>query len=389
VKITVLLAAYNGGGYLREAVESVIAQTFPDFELLLVDDGSTDGSIEGLPRDPRIRVLRNELNIGQIPSLNRGLREARGEYIARLDHDDVCLPRRLEAQTELLERLPEVALVATWADIVDTTGRLWTPVRPRIHSFAEFAADVVAGRVLFVHPSIMFRRDVVLELGGFDESLDAAEDHDLYRKLVLARQDARVIEETLLRYRRHDQQMTIAKSAHVWKSDARSYDRFLHELAPDSPAQTVRLLLRSDARFWREPVLAEGTLDHFLASASARAGLDPSGRALLGRALARRAAATMVEGWLGDAPARAYRLRARELARFARDHGDAASRRVGQSRGLLSATSVAGAALGAARGGLASTLRSRAVAGPRRFARRLRLLRRVYARIVDTRTRDS
>ncbi len=386
--VTVLLAAYNGGAYLREAVDSVLAQTFDDFELLIVDDGSTDGSVAGLPPDPRIRVLRNERNIGQIPSLNRGLREARGVYVARLDHDDVCLPRRLEAQVSVLDRLPRVALVATWADIVDTDGRLWTPVRPRIRSFDEFAAAVVAGQVFLVHPSLMFRRDIVLELGGFDESLSAAEDHDLYRKLVLARQEARVVEKTLLLYRRHEQQMTIANSAAVWESDARSYDGFLHELAPEAPASTLRLLLRSHARFWQEPALADGELDLFLDAAATRLELDPAGRALVGRAVAERATTTMVAGWLGDA-AGDYRRRARELARFARAHGASRPRVLGQAYPVLASTSGAGSILGGLRALTARALRSEGVEPARRLARRWRPLRRIYARLVDTRARDS
>lgn len=381
MRVTVLLAAYNGGDYLREAVDSVLAQTFDDFELLIVDDASSDGSVERLPADPRIRVLRNEPNLGQIPSLNRGLREARGEYVARLDHDDVCLPRRLEAQVELLDRSSDVTLVATWADIVDTAGRLWTPVRPRVRSFAEFAASVVAGQIFFVHPSIMFRRDVVLELGGFDESLEAAEDHDLYRKLVLAQHDARIVEETLLRYRRHEQQMTIAKSAAVWRSDARSFERFLHELAPAAPAATVRLLLRSDARFWQEPPLADGELDRFLDAAADRLELDANGRDAVGQAVAERAAATIVAGWLGDA-AGGFRSHARELARFAARHNRA------RTYALLAATSGVGAVVGRVRALAAHALRSEDVEPVRRFARRWRPLRRVYARLIDTRARD-
>jgi glycosyltransferase involved in cell wall biosynthesis len=388
VRVTVLLAAYNGGAYLREAVDSVLAQTFDGFELLIVDDASTDGSIAALPADARIRVLRNEHNIGQIPSLNRGLREARGEYVARLDHDDVCLPRRLEAQVALLDRSPGVALVATWADIVDTAGRLWTPVRPRVGSFAEFAADVVAGQVFFVHPSLMFRREVVLAVGSFDESLSAAEDHDLYRKLVLARRDARVVEETLLRYRRHEQQMTIANSAAVWQSDGRSYERFLHELAPGAPVYTLRLLLRSDPRFWEEPPLADGELERFLDEAATRLELDPSGRALVGRAVAERVAATLVAGWLGDA-AGGYRRRALELARFARRHGSSRPRRLARAYPLLAATSGAGAVLGRLRALAGHALRSEGVEPVRRVARRFRPLRRVYAYLLDTRPRDS
>lgn len=385
-RVTVLLAVYNGGDYLRQAVESVLAQTYRDFELLVVDDGSSDGSTEALPADPRIRVLRNEHNVGQIPSLNRGLEEARGEYVARLDHDDVCLPHRLERQVELLDSSPEVALAATWVDIVDTNGRLWAPARPVVDSFSEFAAMIVSGQVTLVHPSLMFRRGAVVDVGGFDASLNASEDQDLYRKLVLARQDARVIRETLLRYRRHDQQMTVSKSAAVWESDGRSYDRFLGALAPDSPAHTIRLMLRGHPGYWAEPPLSGEQLDLFVDSAATRLGLDGPGRALLANALARRAAVTLLSGWAGDSEPAAFAAGSGALAGFVERYGDTRTRAVAAAAPMLRATAAAGARLGATRAGLTRALRSEAVGALRRRARASRTLRRLYARVADTRT---
>jgi glycosyltransferase involved in cell wall biosynthesis len=383
--VTVLIAVYNGGAYLHEAVQSVLAQTFEDFELLIVDDASSDDAISELPNDPRIRVLRNERNLGQIPSLNRGLHEARGDLVARLDHDDVCLPRRLEAQVDLLDRRPEVALTATWVDIVHTQGRLWTHVRPRIDSFADFVCHIVSGHVYLVHPSLMFRRDVVVELGGFDESLNAAEDQDLYRRLVLARQEARVVTETLLHYRRHEQQMTVAKSAAVWESDARSYNAFLAALSPESPADTIRLMLRNDQRFWSAAPLADDELERFLAAAAATLSLSGDERAALARTLARSGATALLAGWAGDAPPRAYGPRSGALARFVTAHGSGRSRRLATSLPVLTATAPAGRQLGAARAHATALLRSDALVRARNMARESRLLRRVYARVVDTR----
>lgn len=386
--VTVLLTVYNGGAYLREAVESVLAQTHEDFELLVIDDASTDGALESIPPDPRIRVLRNERNIGQIPSLNRGLREARGDYVARLDADDVCLPHRLERQIELLDRLPDVALTATWVDIVDTDGRLWKAVRPRVDRFADFVCQVITGHVNLVHPSLMFRRDVVLDMGGFDEELNAAEDQDLYRRLVLGRREVRVVTEPLLRYRRHEQQMTIAKSTAVWESDARSYDRFLAALAPETSATTMRFMLRNDPRYWSAPELAHDALDRFLDAASATLRLEPLERSALAGALARSATAAMISGWTGDAAAGRYRGRARGLASFAAHHGHVRSRALAAAAPVLAATAPVGAQMGAVRARLTSVLRSDPFSTARRVARGSRLLRRIYARLADTRARD-
>jgi hypothetical protein len=382
-RVTVLLAVHNGGDFLREAVESVLAQTFSDFELLIVDDASTDSAVDGLPDDPRIRVLHNERNIGQIPSLNRGLHDARGEYVARLDHDDICLPRRLERQADVLDHLPGVALVGSWVDVVMTDGRTWTRLRPKLDTFAQFAAQVVTGHIFLVHPSLMFRRDAVVEVGGFDEDLSAAEDQELYRRLVLARREARVVPETLVRYRRHEQQMTYAKTAVVEESDARSHGRFLASLAPGSPAETLRLMVRAHPRFWTEPALADTELEHFLAAASARLELDENDRAEVALALAQRAAACLVDGWAGGVDA--YARRARPLAAFAAHHGDGRSRAVAAMFPVLRAAAPLGRPLARVRVGLARVLRSEALATPRRIARSSRVLRSLYMRVADTR----
>ncbi len=382
-RVTVLLAVHNGGDFLREAVESVLAQTFSDFELLIVDDASTDGAVDGLLGDPRIRVLRNERNIGQIPSLNRGLHDARGKYIARLDHDDICLPRRLERQADVLDRFPDVALVGSWVDVVITDGRTWTRLRPQLDTFAQFAAQVVTGHILLIHPSLMFRRDAVAEVGGFDEDLSAAEDQELYRRLVLARREARVVPEMLVRYRRHEQQMTYAKTAIVEESDARSHSRFLASLDPGSPAETLRLMVRAHPRFWTEPAFADDGLERFLAAASARLELDENGRAEVALALAQRAAACLLDGWAGGADA--YARRARPLAAFAAQHGDARSRAVAATFPVLRAAAPLGKPVARVRVGLARVLRSEALAMPRRVARSSRVLRALYMRVADTR----
>src|SRR5581483_11138356 len=119
--VTVLMPVRNGGGYLRGAVASILGQTFEDFELLVVDDGSDDGSdalVESFG-DPRIRLVRNGSPLGLVASLNRGLAEARGAYVARADADDECLPDRLALQVPVLDAEPQVGVVGGWAELVD------------------------------------------------------------------------------------------------------------------------------------------------------------------------------------------------------------------------------------------------------------------------------
>lgn len=299
-RVTVLLAVRDGLPFVRECIASVLSQTFADFELLLVDDASADETIAVADsfRDRRIRVLRNERNLGQIPSLNRGLRHAQGEYVARIDHDDLCLPQRLARQVELLDAQPEVALCGTWVDVVDEEGRLWTPVRGHIRTYVEFLEGVLINRYPFAHPTIMFRRDLVLSLGGYDETLAAAEDLDLYRRLALVRRDIRVLEEPLVLYRRHGGQMSQASWALVKDADAEGLERVLSELSPGIPARAVRLLLTGESAYWRAPSIeAPLVLTTLIADARTHLDLSEAEAAELERRLCGRVLRHTVWGW--------------------------------------------------------------------------------------------
>lgn len=245
MKVTVLVAVHNGGDYLREAVDSILAQTFTEFELLLVDDASTDGAIARIPDDPRIRILRNDTNLGQVPSLNRGLEEARGEYIARLDADDVMLPTRLARQVEVLDREPNVALVGTWMDVVDERGRLYAKLRGHVRDYIEFVYAILVDRYPFAHPSVMYRLAVVRELGCYDARLAPSEDKDLFRRLAAARHDARCIEAPLVRYRRHERQLSHAHADVQLANDRIGQERFLGGLVDGGEPRDLRRLLET------------------------------------------------------------------------------------------------------------------------------------------------
>src|SRR5690606_37374672 len=123
-RVTVLLAVHNGERYIQEAIDSILAQTFGDFELLIVNDGSTDATRDLVLSysDDRIRLVDNDHNIGLPKSLNRGLRLAKGRYIARLDADDISEPDRLAAQVSFLQANPDVAMVGSWYRKIDGEG---------------------------------------------------------------------------------------------------------------------------------------------------------------------------------------------------------------------------------------------------------------------------
>lgn len=214
--VSVLLAVYNGGLLLDEAIHSILAQTFTDFELLVIDDGSTDDSSQRAAsfNDPRIRILRNETNIGLTRSLNRGLAEARGEYVARQDADDISLPNRLAAQVEFLRSNPSVVLVGTSAVRINPKGtRIGTNDMPTTHEAIRWASLVDNP---FLHTSVMFRRAVVQEAGGYDEEFVVCQDYALWNRLAAKNRVANLPERLVL-MREHESSMTRSQTT---KTDA-------------------------------------------------------------------------------------------------------------------------------------------------------------------------
>ncbi|GAB1545569.1 hypothetical protein NUACC21_82450 [Scytonema sp. NUACC21] len=193
-KVTVLMAVYNGERYLQEAIESILNQTFLDFEFLIVNDGSIDSTREIILsyNDPRIRLVNNDNNLGLTRSLNKGLQLAKGELIARQDADDISEPERLAKQVAFLERHREVVLVGTWYKEIDAYGKL---IGDR-----QLPCDYIQIRwgllfyCPFVHSAVMLRKSTVLEhIGFYDESLVYAQDYELWcriaRHLVVANLD--------------------------------------------------------------------------------------------------------------------------------------------------------------------------------------------------------
>lgn len=204
--VTVLMAVHNGERFVGEAVRSILRQTFTDFELLIIDDGSTDATAEKLCGciDPRIRVLHNSGNIGLTRSLNRGLKAAQGTLIARQDADDVSHPTRLACQIEFLGREPRVAVLGTQARTIDSRGRLvnaapWPRSTRRLAVRWQLLFDSP-----FVHSSVMFRKSVIASLGDYDESFETSQDFELWSRVAAAGHEMRNLPDAMLDFRVHE-----------------------------------------------------------------------------------------------------------------------------------------------------------------------------------------
>jgi len=181
-KVSVLMCVYNDEQFVSQAIESVLAQTYQDFEFVIVDDGSTDGTAAILAKyartDRRIRIL-SQANTGTTAAANFGLAQCRGVYVARLDSDDISLPHRLEVEVNFLDRHPDIALVGGGTEVIDVQGRAVGVRNIR----ASSPKRALRHRCIYQQSDVMFRREVVLALGGYREKFHNAQDYDLWLRI--------------------------------------------------------------------------------------------------------------------------------------------------------------------------------------------------------------
>jgi Glycosyl transferase family 2 len=212
--ISVLMSVCNGQEFLSEAMESVLQQTYRDFEFLIIDDGSTDATPEILKRyadkDERIRIHRHD-NRGRAESLNVGMELAKGKYVARIDADDVALPDRLGEQLEFLESHPEVGLLGGAFELMSRRGQILREVR------FPTSDEEIRGRMLvdnpICHPTVMMKKEVAKASGGYRKALVDADDYDLWLRMLEQTQAAN-LDECVLRYRVHAGQVSVRYLTH-------------------------------------------------------------------------------------------------------------------------------------------------------------------------------
>jgi len=199
-KISVVMSVYNGERYLGEAVESIFNQTFSDFEFIIINDGSTDRTPEILTEfdDPRAKVI-NQPNRGLTASLNRAIRLAKGEYIARMDADDISEPTRLERQVEVLDRDPDVVLVACWYEVIDEKGNFLA--HRRLPTDGRELTRLLMHENPICHGSVLMRKEAIEAVGLYDENLRYAQDYDLWLRMLRKGYSFSIVPEFLYRYR--------------------------------------------------------------------------------------------------------------------------------------------------------------------------------------------
>lgn len=194
-KISVILSVGSQKKYLKDAVQSILNQTFKDFEFIIINDASKNLEI---PKDSRIKIITNTRHLGLTRSLNIGLKKAKGEFIARMDADDISKPERLKTETEFLEQNPDVALVGSWVDLINEKGSFLHTKKLPI-DYENIKNNLIKANQ-FYHPTLLIRKNILDKVGFYDEKYEFSQDYELVLRIASKYQVAN-IPESLLEYR--------------------------------------------------------------------------------------------------------------------------------------------------------------------------------------------
>lgn len=198
-KISVIMPAYNAEKYIAEAIESILNQTFKDFEFIIIDDCSTDNtskiSLRYAKKDKRIKYFRNEKNVGCTSSLNNGLKHYKGNYVARMDSDDISDRNRFKEQIKAIEKYD---VVGSNIVFIDEQGN-----KIGKRKYSNNIDKVIRIESPLAHPTVMFKSKLLEKTGTYNEEYDAAQDYELWIKFYLENAKFFVIQKDLLQYRLH------------------------------------------------------------------------------------------------------------------------------------------------------------------------------------------
>ena len=293
--VSVIMPVYNGEKYLAEAIDSILAQTFTDFEFLIVDDGSQDNSAEIIrsyeKRDRRIRFIQLERNMGAAVARNRGIAAAGGEYITGMDCDDVSLPERLQKQVDFLKSHPEIGGIGAFARVVnhDLTTLIYDFEVPRKHALIALTMFFGYG---FIGATIMLRREFLSAVGGYEPGWRNCYDLELFSRLL---HETRIryanLPDDLYLYRRHEQLKLRNANTEEHEEEREIKRRNLERLWNEAPEATLDHLycLRMRSKLsWAERRAVKQDIKRLIESMIAHKWVEPEDRPLLINEMNRR-----------------------------------------------------------------------------------------------------
>lgn len=226
--ISVVLSTYNDEKYIADSIKSILNQTYPYFEFIIVNDGSKDNTIDIIRSfdDPRI-VIIDKPNTGLIDSLNIGVKAAKYDWIARMDGDDIAEPNRFEEQIKFLSN--EVAVVSSQCTIIDINGCLLGKSKYLVSKIGKMISRLL-NLPLIVHPTVIFNKEIFNTVGGYDYTMLIAEDYDLWCKM-LTRGKLVVLNKRLLQLRKHGNNISVVKRNLQKQSEYVAYVKLLHGIS--------------------------------------------------------------------------------------------------------------------------------------------------------------
>jgi len=238
ISISVIMPVFNAEKYIKESIESVLIQSYTDFEFIIIDDGSNDNSLNIIKefKDSRIRLVTNTKNSGIVFSLNKALTFANGEFIARIDADDICLVDRFQVQVDFLRNNKDVGLCSGHFTTIDSNGKILKSFKVPI-SNEDCLMSFVFGNPI-VHPAAMFKKSLALKVGGYRAGTEPAEDYDFWQRLSYQTK-LENLNTILIEYRVHENNYSRTKKdlytekfTSIFKNDKRLSDLIIPRYMP-------------------------------------------------------------------------------------------------------------------------------------------------------------
>ena len=298
------MPVYNGEIYLAAAIDSILAQSLSDFELILVDDGSQDDSISIMrayqERDDRIKIFQLERNMGMADARNYGIAKATGEYITTMDCDDISLPQRLQLQVDFLEANAEVGAVGTSGQAMneDLSSLLFELKAPQEHCLIVLANFV---GVSFIYTTVMVRRTIMRAVGGYQMGRRSGEERELYwRMLWETRTRFANLPENLYLYRQHENSFSMNRDEQLKAETLDARANMLRQLWDEAPDATVRrfeYMALGRRLSWPARRAARRDLERLVKSIVAHRLVEPVDEPALDEDMKRRLEGTMPRQW--------------------------------------------------------------------------------------------
>ncbi len=323
-RVSVVMPVYNGERFLAEAIESILAQTFEDFEFIIVDDGSGDRSADIIAdyarKDERIRIVTLPRNMGVAAAHNAGIAASSGAYIATMDCDDISLPQRLQRQVDYLKAHPAIGGVGVSADKVsEDLSHLYSFEVPLCHTLITY--EMFTGQTALIRASMMVRREFLEAAGGHDPDFGSCHDFEFFLRLIwqtkirLANIDA-----PLYLYRQHDASLTQSRKTWPPPATVEAKRRALKQLWGEEPGDAVARLIQARPGMrlhWRERRMVRRDLTRLIEALIAEDWVEGDDRALLYETVRRRVEGTHARWWLKCRHWYRYRIK-RHLPKRAR-----------------------------------------------------------------------